>query len=1045
MVHGAVRHMFRAVGVIALAIVIAVPLLIWRLSMGPISLDFLTPSIRSAAVAKDGSWHVDLDNTVLALGHGRHMVEVQALGVRFFLGNDANPALAVPVMALSFNGRSLMAGLLAPSAVRIEEPHVHLIRDENNHMSLGINDNKDVGPTLPLTLLDEFTGEYDPMKPGRQLKEFSVSGAEVTFEDHVTHQTLDIPWADVTIKRTATGGAFSLAATFDQDLGAGTVRLNADFNRETAQWTMQVATAAMRLAPFSRFDPSLASLSILDFPISGTVNFSGDLTAGLQHVGFDLTGDQGHVRLLVPAGFQYDLASMALKGATENGLKQLKITDFKLALTDGPRLAASLGLDNLTGGPVGITVDAAYDHLGFDALKHLWPEILAPNPREWILANLSKGMIKDGTLSLAATWKPQVPDDLDVQKLTGKFKATGLSVNYITPMPVVHDGWGDAVFDQKSFRVNIAGGQVEGLKVTSGLAEFTGLDQAEQFANIEVTTAGPLTNVLKLIDKKPLGYASIMGIDPGAVGGEAKTTLNLHFPLLKDLRLDSMSIKVHSDLDEVKLPKVFAGLDLTQGKLALDLDAKGMDVSGPIQLSGIPASLQWRENFVAKSPFRSRYLLRAPVIEAKQFPVLGLDTPPFVSPWMDGTVGATVAVTSSGKGKADIDVVADLTAAKMSLPGLDWHKEQKTTGGAKVRILVENNRLAAIPSFDVVAGDLKTAGSVAFNADGHARRVEFKHLSYGRTAAEGTLDVGAGGALSLNLSGTSFDATPIVSPDNDGMTKKNDAKDMQPLRIAAQFKRVWLSRPGSITDVSATMSREQGDWRTVVVKAKVGTDAKDFLFNITGLGPQQRRLQLVSGDAGAVLHAFDVYDDLVGGAMGVDGLFADDKPNQPLDGNIHISDYKVVNTPALARLLTVASLTGVQDVLKGDGISFSSLDAPFSLADGVLKVKDARTAGTSLGITANGEIDIERNRLKLDGTLVPFYTINSALGGVPVLGWLLNGGETGGGLVAFNFAMKGPADEPEVSINPLSALTPGFLRHLFDVFDGGQTGVRKTQ
>ena len=1046
MVHGAVKQVFRVLGGLALLVVVAVPLLIWQLTLGPISLDFLTPSIRSAAVAKDETWHVDLDDTVLALGHGRHMFEVQARGVRFYLGHEANPALAVPVVALTFNARSLMAGLLAPSGIRIEEPHVRLIRDETGHMSLGVNDGTQAGPGpgLPLTLLDELTGEYDPLKPGRQLRELAISGAELTFEDRMTHQMLDIPWADLTVHRTPTGGAFALSATFDQDLGAGTVGLNGEFLRDTGEWTMQASAAAMRLAPFARYNPALAALGVADFPINGKVNLAGNASAGLQSADFDLKADGGHIRLLVPAGFQYDLAGASLQGHTEDALKRLKITGCDLALEGGPHLGAVATLDNLGGGPVEIGVEATYDHLAFDNLKTLWPEIVAPNPREWILANLSKGMVKDGTLSLAAAWKPEMPDDLDLHKLTGKFKASGLSVNYITPMPVGHDVWGEASFDQKSFRVEIAGGQVEGLKLTKGLVQLTGLDQTDQFAAIDVTVGGPLTNVLKLINQKPLGYASAMGIDPTVVGGDANTTLTLHFPLLKDLRLDALAIKVHSDLVGVKLPKVFAGLDLAQGKLALDLDAKGMDVSGPIQLSGIGASLQWRENFTSKAPFRSRYLLRAPVVEAKQLALLGLDTPPFVAPWMDGAVAATVAVVSSGKGKADIDVVADLAGARMTLPGLDWRKEVKTTGGAKARILVENNRIAAIPTFDVVAGDLRASGGVGFGPDGHAKRVEFRRLNYGRTAAEGTIDIGSGGALTIAMNGPSFDATPIVSRSGEDEAAKPDAKDMQPIHVAAQFKRVWLSRPGGITDVTANLSREQGDWRTVSVRGKVGDSAGDFKFDVAPLGGQQRKLQLASPDAGAVLKALDFYDDVVGGTLTIDAQLADDKPKQPMSGIIRITDFKVVNTPALARLLTVASLTGVQDVLMGEGVSFTSLDAPFVLTDGVLRVNEAHTAGTALGITANGEIDSNRSRLKLDGTLVPFYTINSALGGVPVLGWLLNGGETGGGLVAFNYGMRGPTAEPEVTLNPLSALTPGFLRHLFDVFDGGATeGVRK--
>ena len=1025
-----------------LLLVVAVPLLVWRLSNGPIALDFLTPSIRSAAVAKDNAWHVDLDDTVLVLGHGRHMFEIQALNVRFYLGQDPNPALTIPTVAMSFNTRSLLSGLLAPATVRIEEPRFHLVRDENGHMLFGVNDNPDVGPALPAVLLDELTGEYDPAKPGRQLLEFAIIGAELSFEDRMTQRKLDIPWADLTIRRTPGGGAFDVSATFDQDMGAGRAAVKGDFQRESGKWSLAVTSQSMQVSPFSRLDVALAPLSIMDFPISGSVTFDGDMQHGLQHAAFDLVGEPGKIRLLVPAGFEYNVAQASLKGQTQDDLKRLVVDEAKVVLAEGPLLAAKVQLGNLGQGPVSIAVESTYEHLAFDALGRLWPEIVAPNPREWILANIPKGMVKDGTLSLAASWNPAVPDDLAVQKLTGRLKATGLTVNYITPMPMVHDGFGEASFDQHDFRIEIAGGETEGLKITKGLVVLSGLDKADQLADIDLTIAGRLPDVLKVIDHKPLGYASQMGIDPSVVGGDAITNLKLRFPLLKDLRLDSIAVKVHSDVVGGKLPKVFADLDLTEGKLALDLDARGMDVTGPIQLGGIPAHLQWRENFVAKAPFRSRYVLKSTAIEAKQLPVLGLDTAPFTYPWLDGTLGANVVVVSTGRGKADIDVQADLAPARMTLPGLDWKKETKTTGGAKVHILVENNRITAIPSFDVVAGDLKVNGGIVF-ADGHARHVDFRQLRFGRTQGEGTLDIAPNGVLNVNLSGPSFDAKGILSHDGDDPAKPQ-AKDNTPIRVNAQFKRVWLSRPGSINDVTATLSRDQGEWRRVSLAAKVGPDAQDFHFEVSPQGAQQRKLQLTSPNAGEVLKQLDWYKDMVGGTLAIDARIADDKPKQPMSGTIHVGDFKVINTPALARLVTVASLTGLGDVLKGEGVSFSTLDAPFTLTDGVISIRDAHTSGSALGLTANGEVDSVRSRLALDGTLVPFYSINSALGGVPVLGWLLNGGEVGSGVVAFNYSMKGSTDDPEVTINPLTAFTPGFLRHLFDIFDGGAAeGMKK--
>jgi len=86
--------------------------------------------------------------------------------------------------------------------------------------------------------------------------------------------------------------------------------------------------------------------------------------------------------------------------------------------------------------------------------------------------------------------------------------------------------------------------------------------------------------------------------------------------------------------------------------------------------------------------------------------------------------------------------------------------------------------------------------------------------------------------------------------------------------------------------------------------------------------------------------------------------------------------------------------------------------------------------GTSLGINFSGDLNLATNTVGADGTLVPAYIINSLLGNIPVIGDILTGGE-GGGIVAANFSVEGPMRDPEVSVNPISILTPGFLRNLF--------------
>jgi hypothetical protein len=43
--------------------------------------------------------------------------------------------------------------------------------------------------------------------------------------------------------------------------------------------------------------------------------------------------------------------------------------------------------------------------------------------------------------------------------------------------------------------------------------------------------------------------------------------------------------------------------------------------------------------------------------------------------------------------------------------------------------------------------------------------------------------------------------------------------------------------------------------------------------------------------------------------------------------------------------------------------------------------------------------------------------------------------EKGGGVFAARFGLDGSIDDPAISINPASALTPGFLRDMFGMFD----------
>ena len=135
----------------------------------------------------------------------------------------------------------------------------------------------------------------------------------------------------------------------------------------------------------------------------------------------------------------------------------------------------------------------------------------------------------------------------------------------------------------------------------------------------------------------------------------------------------------------------------------------------------------------------------------------------------------------------------------------------------------------------------------------------------------------------------------------------------------------------------------------------------------------------------------------------------------------------------------MASLTGLGDVLRGEGIRLDRLVGVVSVTDGLLETDLIRAYGSALGLTARGRIDFDASLTDLEGTVVPAYSVNRILGKIPLLGPLLTGGK-GEGLLAVTYHMTGDLNDPDVSVNPLSVLAPGFLRGLFrGAVGGGET------
>ncbi len=141
---------------------------------------------------------------------------------------------------------------------------------------------------------------------------------------------------------------------------------------------------------------------------------------------------------------------------------------------------------------------------------------------------------------------------------------------------------------------------------------------------------------------------------------------------------------------------------------------------------------------------------------------------------------------------------------------------------------------------------------------------------------------------------------------------------------------------------------------------------------------------------------------------------------------IKIYDFKLKELPALTKLLTLASLQGIADLLSGEGIRFNEFEMNFTNQGDLMTIEEIYAIGPAISVLMNGYV--EKNKLiSLRGTLVPATTINKAIGSIPVLGKILVGSKTGEGVFGVSFKIKGPPKNLETTVNPIKTLTPRFI------------------
>jgi hypothetical protein len=1026
-------------GGVAAILILIIGLAIWRLIQGPIELDALTPYVQQALERSGAGIKVALSGVSIGVDRDTHQLNLRVRDVRLSASDGA--ALAnFPEMASSFSVGALLGGRLEPTRIVLEHPVLQLTRDESGGLTFRVGGSDAATGNLGL---DDPVGLFSPLRergPWSQLRQLSIRQASVVVDDRLTGKVWQADRVAASLQRNEQGvdGDLSLAVM----LGGNAPELHAVYHYAAATQKLDLEMSVDGLDPTALVPiaPILGPLAQAHIPVSGTLAAQFDLGAGhAQGARLDLRFGEGRIETALLIGGALPIVRGELHADYAPDTAELRLERLALDLTGGTRLAIAGKLDGLAPQLISTAavpkslagnLDITLSHVPTARLNALWPQGVSRAGRRWVAANLSDGVLDELSVQLAV--------NLDPATLAAEFFGTrgtmrfhDLTVDYFNGLPPVHKVSGTATLADRRLDFAVTGGELKSMKATGGSIVVTDLGAPVETLTVDVALAGPLQDALEVIDAKPLHFAHDAGIDPSRISGKAETQLHFKLPLLNDLKLADVDYGVKATLTGAAYSKIALDKALTEASLNLDLGRTGAHLQGSGKFDGTPTTVDANLYFNPKTGPRARYRVGL-TIDDEARRRLGWD---FGSDFLSGPVAADLTYTVPIAGvKSEIDAVLDLRGARLAIDEFGWKKPPQLPASAKLTVELENDTVARVPLIEVKAPGLEGRYAVTLSADRkQIERVDIRRLAVGDNDLAGTVSRRQGGGWRADINAARLDLSREIK-----QSLSDDSPDPPlPLQIQARVARLTLGPHREARDVAAEMLRERGSWQVIKIDGRYPNGGKVAL-NLGGDG-NSRRLHFESNDLGASLSLFGLADNVVGGTIKVDGTLTETAGHSVIRAHVDGSDYKLMRAPVLAQLLSVASLEGLFSMMSGTGVPFTTLRGDFTYTQGRVALERLLAYGGALGITATGWINPRRDQIDIQGTLAPAYALNSILGNFPLLGPILMGGE-GQSLFAASFRLTGSADDPGVTVNPLSALTPGMLRHMFDPFTGAPRG-----
>lgn len=699
---------------------------------------------------------------------------------------------------------------------------------------------------------------------------------------------------------------------------------------------------------------------------------------------------------------------------------------------------------DISNGEIGIAGTASVDYsgdarlqLGFastpmsaSALKRIWPILIVPEVREWVIERVERGSLQRVDVAVNSPVHnlsrrgPPIPDD----GLSVNIVASGVTLRPVDDLPSVRDADLKAHVTGRTATVTIGQASADTpagrkLNISDFVFEVPDMAPKPSPAKVRFRIDGPVPAAAEILASDRLSEFSGTLIDPNSSKGTVSALVSLGLPIKRELTKADTTYAITADLGGFAADRLVMNQKLEANALKVVANNQGYQVKGDVKINGQPATLDYRKPSEGDADIK----LQATLDDASRAR-LGIDLGPAVSGAIPIKVNGKIGIDSR------VGIDADLTALKLDniLPG--WVKLPGKSTRAVFNV-VQKPQSTRFEDIVVDGGGVSIKGSLELDPNGDLMNANFPVYSPSEgDKASLKAERGPDGVYKVTMRGDVFDGRGFLKSAMSG--KEADAKSKtrnMDFDIDVKLGAVAGYDGEALRSADVKLSRRGGTIKNLALNGKLGRDTP-LTADMRARTPGGREvIYLETNDAGAFLRFTDTYSKVVGGqlALAMDPPTTEPRANE---GLINVRDFSIKGEASLDRV-AAAGPNGLQN-----GITFSRLRAEFTRQNGQWTIREGVVKGPMIGGTIEGTIDYPANQVRMSGTFVPMYGLNNMFGQVPVLGLFLGGGSNEG-LFGVTYELVGTPGAPVLRVNPISAILPGLSRKIMEFPTGKQSPV----